>query len=133
MAAGSASSTPVLGYILLMAVVKRIAPIFPVRDLGTSLDHYRRLGFTVREYEAGGYGYANRDGVEIHLGTAADPGSGSGKHTAYLWVDDSDALAREWQAVGAKVHMPEDTEWGQHEGAVIDPDGNILRFGSPID
>jgi uncharacterized glyoxalase superfamily protein PhnB len=29
--------------------------------------------------------------------------------------------------------MPEDTEWGQHEGAVGDPDGNVLRFGSPID
>ena len=29
--------------------------------------------------------------------------------------------------------MPEDTEWGQHEGAVVDLDGNVLRFGSPID
>jgi len=28
--------------------------------------------------------------------------------------------------------MPEDTEWGQHEGAVVDPDGNVLRFGSPL-
>ena len=36
-------------------------------------------------------------------------------------------------AVGADVHMPEDTEWGQHEGALVDPDGNVLRFGSPID
>ncbi len=29
--------------------------------------------------------------------------------------------------------MPEDTEWGQHEGAVEDPDGNVLRFGSPME
>jgi uncharacterized glyoxalase superfamily protein PhnB len=28
--------------------------------------------------------------------------------------------------------MPEDTEWGQHEGALVDPDGNVLRFGSPM-
>jgi hypothetical protein len=28
--------------------------------------------------------------------------------------------------------MPEDTEWGQREGALADPDGNVLRFGSPI-
>jgi uncharacterized glyoxalase superfamily protein PhnB len=28
--------------------------------------------------------------------------------------------------------MPEDTEWGQHEGAVVDPDGNVLRLGSPL-
>ena len=54
------------------------------------------------------------------------------KHSAYLWVDDSDALAEEWRGVGAEVHMPEDTEWGQHEGAMVDLDGNVLRFGSPI-
>jgi uncharacterized glyoxalase superfamily protein PhnB len=51
---------------------------------------------------------------------------------AYLWVDDADALAREWAATGADVRPPEDTEWGQHEGVLIDPDGNIIRFGSPL-
>jgi len=30
------------------------------------------------------------------------------------------------------VNLPEDTEWGQHEGAHVDPDGNVIRFGSPI-
>ena len=29
------------------------------------------------------------------------------------------------------MHGPEDTEWGQHEGALVDPDGNVIRFGSP--
>ncbi len=52
--------------------------------------------------------------------------------SAYLFVDDADALAHEWLAAGAQVHMPQDTEWGQHEGALADPDGNVLRFGSPI-
>jgi uncharacterized glyoxalase superfamily protein PhnB len=33
---------------------------------------------------------------------------------------------------GVNVSTPQDTEWGQHEGVVIDPDGNIMRFGSPI-
>ncbi len=27
---------------------------------------------------------------------------------------------------------PEDTEWGQHEGVLVDPDGNMIRFGSPM-
>ncbi len=115
-----------------MTTIKRVAPIFSVRDLGASLRHYQRLGFSVREYEGGGYGFAHRDGVEIHLGTDSH-GNGPGtKHSAYLWVDDADALAREWLAAGAEVHMPEDTEWGQHEGAIEDPDGNVLRFGSPM-
>jgi predicted enzyme related to lactoylglutathione lyase len=115
-----------------MTTIKRVAPIFPVRDLKVSLDHYQRLGFAVREYEGGGYGFVSRDRVEIHLGISSNgslPGTG---HSAYLWVDDADALANEWLAAGAEVRMPEDTEWGQHEGAIEDPDGNVLRFGSPM-
>jgi catechol 2,3-dioxygenase-like lactoylglutathione lyase family enzyme len=115
-----------------MATLKRAAPIFPVRDLPASLEYYQRLGFSVREYEGGGYGFARRDRVEIHLGTPADGDTHPARHSAYLWVDDADALAREWLAAGVEVHMPEDTEWGQHEGAIEDPDGNVVRFGSPI-
>ncbi len=87
----------------------------------------------MRAYEGGGYGFAVRDGVEIHLGVVAADSSPPAKHSAYLWVDDADAFADEWRAAGAEVHGPEDTEWGQHEGALVDPDGNVLRFGSPIE
>jgi uncharacterized glyoxalase superfamily protein PhnB len=52
--------------------------------------------------------------------------------SAYLFVDDADQLASAWAAAGADVRTPEDTAWGQHEGVVLDPDGNIIRFGSPI-
>jgi hypothetical protein len=115
-----------------MATLKRVAPIFPVRDLSPSLAHYRRLGFATREYEGGGYGYVTRDGVEIHLGVLSDDHPSSARHSAYLWVDDADALALAWRAAGAEVHLPADTDWQQHEGAHVDPDGNILRFGSPM-
>jgi predicted enzyme related to lactoylglutathione lyase len=113
-----------------MATLNRIAPIFAVRDLDAALAHYSRLGFDTREYEGGGYGFATRDGIEIHLGTV--PSGDVRSSNAYLWVDDADALAREWAATGADVRPPEDTEWGQHEGVLIDPDGNIIRFGSPL-
>ncbi len=114
-----------------MVAAKRVAPIFPVRDLSVALAYYARLGFATRPYEGGGYGFAWLDGCEIHLGVVpvdrtATPSS------AYLFVDDADQLASVWTAAGADVRTPEDTEWGQHEGVVIDPDGNIIRFGSPI-
>ena len=48
-----------------------------------------------------------------------------------LWVDDADDLAAAWRVAGADVREPQDTDWGQHEGVLIDPDGNIIRFGSP--
>ena len=112
-----------------MGPLKRIAPIFAVEDLDRSLAYYGRLGFTTRAYEGGGYGFATRDGIEIHLGTVREKGRFV---SAYLFVEDADELAREWRSAGAEVHGPEDTEWGQHEGALVDPDGNVIRFGSPL-
>jgi uncharacterized glyoxalase superfamily protein PhnB len=51
---------------------------------------------------------------------------------SYLFVEDAEALARTWLAAGADVRLPQDTEWGQHEGALVDLDGNVIRFGSPM-
>jgi len=115
-----------------MATLRRLAPILAVRDLSASLAHYRRLGFFVTEYEGGGYGFAARDGLEIHLGVPPDLGEDGRPGGVYLFVDDADALAREWQAAGLDVRLPEDTDWNQHEGSHVDPDGNVLRFGSPM-
>ena len=66
----------------LMAVLRRVAPIFPVRDLSASLAHHERLGFATRAYEGGGYAYATRDGVEIHLGVVPDATPSRPIHTA---------------------------------------------------
>ena len=114
----------------LMATVRRAAPILAVHDLVAAMAHYERLGFAVREYSGGGYAFAVRDGVELHLGVAPE----HERHTssAYLFVDDADELAAAWRAAGVEVHTPEDTEWGQHEGVAVDPDGNVIRFGSPM-
>jgi catechol 2,3-dioxygenase-like lactoylglutathione lyase family enzyme len=108
----------------------RVAPIFPVHDVAAALDFYARLGFDVRTYVGDDYGFASRDAVEIHLGRVAD----GDRHpaAAYLHVLDADAVAVEWRAAGAEVHGPQDTEWGQREGALVDPDRNVIRFGSPI-
>jgi predicted enzyme related to lactoylglutathione lyase len=113
-----------------MTTENRFAPIFPVRDLDVALDHYERLGFAVRKYPGGGYGFATRNGVELHLGVVPEADHHAG--SAYLFVDDADTLAAQWRAAGAQVHDPQDTDWGRHEGAVVDPDGNVIRFGSPI-
>ena len=49
----------------------------------------------------------------------------------YLHVDDADELATEWRNAGMQVTEPEDQEYGKHEGTHLDPDGNLIRFGSP--
>ena len=113
-----------------MGSLKRIAPIFAVRELDVAMAYYERLGFATRAYHGGAYGFATRDGIEIHLGAVR---LGDQRvNSAYLFVDDADTLAEEWRSAGVEVHSPQDTEWGQHEGAIVDPDGNVIRFGSPM-
>jgi predicted enzyme related to lactoylglutathione lyase len=111
----------------------RVAPIFPVSDLAAALAHYRGLGFCTRQWHGGGYGFITFDGSEIHLGVEPDLDTRADRRSsAYLFVEDVDALARTWLAAGGDVWLPQDTEWGQHEGVLVDPDGNVIRFGSPM-
>jgi hypothetical protein len=86
-----------------MGGLKRIAPIFAVRDLDVAMAHYERLGFATRAYHGGGYGFATRDGVEIHLGVV--PMQDQQSNSAYLFVDDADVLAEEWRSAGVEVHL----------------------------
>jgi catechol 2,3-dioxygenase-like lactoylglutathione lyase family enzyme len=114
-----------------------ITPIFPVRNVAIAIEHYRRLGFDAHAFEEGDdpiYGFADRDGVSIHLARVEDVDPSTSNSAAYLYVGDADALARAWRAadVGGTVHDPTDTEYGLREGAHVDPDGNLIRFGSPL-
>ncbi|WP_158544447.1 VOC family protein [Blastococcus sp. TBT05-19] len=108
----------------------RISPIFRTTDLQRALDHYAALGCAVSRHDDG-YGFAARAGVEIHLELVEhmDPALSPGG--AYLHVPDADALFAEWAAID-RTGAPVDTDYGLREGWHIDPDGNLLRFGSPL-
>jgi len=115
--------------------VTTAAPILPVRDLGKALERYRQLGFAVRAYGGGGYGFVERGGIEFHLGEVPDLDQSTNLSAVYVMVDDADALGAEWRTapVDGQHHDVIDTEYGMREGAYIDPDGNRIRFGSPIE
>jgi hypothetical protein len=109
---------------------RQFSPVFPVGDLEAALRHYAALGCKTFAYEGGGdYGFANRDRLSIHL--TLDPGHEPG--SAYLDVRDADALYEEWSkpGVGGLTRPVEAMPYGIREGSHIDPDGNLIRFGSP--
>ena len=115
--------------------LRRSAPVFVTTDLSRALEHYQRLGFTVEAYDnADYYGYARRDGIEIHLAKVDSIDHATTTSCVYLWVDDAAALHAEWAAAGAAglLHAPSETDYGLDEGAHVDPDGNLIRFGSPV-
>ena len=113
--------------------VTGMATILPVRDLAAALDHYRRLGFRVSPYDDG-YGYAVRGSADLHLAVRAGLDPRRNASAVYLYVDDAEALYAEWRAAGVdgQFFEPHDTEYGLREGAHIDRDGNLLRFGSRL-
>jgi DNA-binding MarR family transcriptional regulator len=113
--------------------LRRFCPIFGVRDVAAALAHYAALGFKTFAYEDGAdYGFANRDGVGLHLGTAGSGNASNGPASAYLYVRDAAALSEEWSRPGiaGHTHPAEPTPWGMLEGSHTDPDGNVIRFGS---
>jgi hypothetical protein len=120
----------------------RFSPIFPVGDLTAALSHYGSLGFTTFAYESGSdYGFANRDGVSLHLIAEHDHDDHELGHqhghgaSAYLYVRDADALCEQWSKPGiaGHTHPVTPTPYGMREGSHVDPDGNLIRFGSAVE
>ena len=106
-----------------------VEPIFSVKDVRRSLDHYERMGFSTSEHDAT-HASAHLDGVTIRL--AEDAGERSAGGSIYLHVDDADRLAEAWRLAGLAVVGPEDLDHGGRQGSHTDPDGNRIRFGSPL-
>lgn len=123
-------------YRVFTMTFQRIAPVFPVRDLATAMAHYEKLGFAVRRYEGpDAYAFAERDGIEVHLAEVRDLKPRKNSSAVYLYVDDADALYAEWSKAGidGRIVEPTDTSYGLREGACLDRDANLIRFGSDID
>ncbi len=112
---------------------------------------YRELGFDVEIAEVGGYAFVEASGIRFHLSESPgfDPFVDAGM--IYLYVDDVDgvhaglslpsaaSLSHE-QIVGlwaqgeslARMGDVRDESWGMREFALLDPDNNLVRVGTPL-
>jgi catechol 2,3-dioxygenase-like lactoylglutathione lyase family enzyme len=119
-----------------MVTFNSVSPVLPVQDLAAALARYERLGFTVQGYEGGDdYGYARRDEVWLHLSRIDHVHAEDSHVSVYFYVDDADALHEQWAEAGVegRLNAPADTAYGLREGSYVDPDGNLLRYGSWLD
>lgn len=97
-----------------------------------ALEWFREaLGFDVEPYKGGSqYGYASRGGVSFHLARGPDPELWS----AYVYVDDVEALHAELTERGAEiVQPPRDKGYGMRDLLVRGPGGHVLAFGRPLE
>ena len=112
-------------------LVTGVEPIFKVASVTRSVAWFERAGFGV-SFHDDTYAFAHRDrDLTIHLARAVGdepPGHGA----VYLHCHDADQVAEEWRQAGIAVVDPRDEDYGKREGSITDPDGNVIRFGSPI-
>jgi uncharacterized protein len=115
-----------------------VAPGMPTTDLARTVEHYRRLGFTFSVPGApslaeADFAIAERDGIELHFAVQPDHDPSRTATWVYIGVEDADVMSEELNAAGAGQGRPvRDTEYRMRELAHIDPDGNLLLFGSPL-
>ncbi|HVL56430.1 MAG TPA: VOC family protein [Burkholderiaceae bacterium] len=107
-------------------------PVLASLDIEASVAFMtNHLGFTSRLLMPGGYAIVERDGCEIHYWFCTE------RHIAqntscYVRVADLDALAAQIRRSGLELAAPVDQPWGMREMYVIDPHGNLLKFGQPV-
>ncbi len=110
-------------------------PILPAQDMDATEAFYRHLGF-LSQGRWGGYMILRRDGVEVHFWECSDR-SLAENSSCYIRTPDADALHASFGPLpvgkgGGKILPPEDRAWGMREFYVMDPNGNLLRFGQLI-
>ena len=124
-----------------MPRLEGLAPVLVVPEVGDTLAYYRdKLGFDTEPWEPNPavYGYARRDGCNLHFNQGEQPRPNSevvqpDLFDVYLWVDDVAALYEEFQQRGADLlHAPIERPWQMLEIRVQDPNGYILAFGQRL-
>ena len=110
-----------------------VAPIFVTTDISRALRHYSDLGFETEPF-ADIYGFLRWGRASIHVACVRRVSPKKSDVACYLYVPDADEVHRRWSSsgVGGSFREPVDTDYGLREGAHIDPDGNLIRYGSKI-
>lgn len=113
-------------------LLRQIMPGLPLSDVAAGVAHYRDvLGFHIN-YQQHDLGVMDRDDVRILLIGRTERHKGIG--SAYVYVEDADALHAELRAKGANVRgEPVSQPWGLREFRVLDPEGNEITFGQPFE
>jgi catechol 2,3-dioxygenase-like lactoylglutathione lyase family enzyme len=122
----------------MTAMLEKLSPILPARDIAATEGFWQRLGFET-DYIDADYLLMKRDGAEVHFFHHPDLDPATNDHGAYLRPADIDALDAEWSALGLpstgipRLERATDKPWGMRELALLDPGGNLIRAGQETD
>ncbi len=120
-----------------------VAPVLPMRDADATCAFYGRLGFAVARRHGEpvcDYLILRRDWIELHFHRNPETDPLTNASGAFIRCRDVDALT-----AGFPAHVPADPRgtprflpatakpWGMKQAALVDPDGNLIQFGTPLE
>jgi hypothetical protein len=126
----------------MKAILRAIHPVLAAKDVGSSIQFFRDLGFTLMFQDSPDkpkYAGLARDNVELHI-QWADLGQWShptDRPSYRFIVSDVDALYQEFvrsgrinssTSQGSPWAAPANTPWGTREFHLRDPGQNSLQF-----
>lgn len=111
------------------------APNLPSRDFTATSEFYAALGF-VEGCRDDGWMILKRGGLTLEFFPDPDVDPLTTAAGCCLRLDDLDAFYASCKAAGLpetcfgqpRLHSPKTEDWGGRVGALIDPDGNLLRL-----
>lgn len=104
-------------------------PVLPSGDLTRAEAFYTYLGFRVRERGAD-YLQLAHGAIELHLYLAPGHDPATNSAGCYLRVADPVRLRKDWGTDGIScLDVPGSEAYGETLFALVDPDGNTLRYG----
>ena len=113
----------------------QVIPTLPARDIDETATYWGRLGFEEVARYPGEQTYliVRRDVVELHFYEfPVDP-----RHNlagCYLRIGDAAELHAEWASTGTEILQDlTETDYGLREFAISDPNGNLIKVGSPLE
>lgn len=108
-------------------------PVLASLEIEETVKFYEdKLGFK-RSWCDQNYGIVNRDRISIHF-WHCDNKIFPENTSCYIYVDNVEKLFQEYKKVGV-VHPNgalEDKPWGMREFAILDKDGNMIKFGENL-
>ncbi len=105
-------------------MTRAIIPILPSRSLAATEVFYHTLGFTtVNVYP--NYLLMAREACELHFFLHREIDPAANDHGAYIRIDGPADLPA--------GRVLETKPWGVRECHIMDPDGNLLRFGAYLE
>lgn len=118
-----------------MSDLDRATPNLPSRDFDGTVAFYGRLGFT-ESYRSDGWMILERGGLLLEFFPYPDLDPAASSFGTCLRLADVDAFYAVCVAAGVpdqrtgwpRLHPPVRESWGGRVGALIDPDGTLLRL-----